>query len=482
MKVFGIKMERRSLLYVLGDAALAVLALAVATAIRFELPLFDVSVGRMISDHTGGIALFVLTHVLMLYVAETYDPARDFLRLRQMVRVWAALGVAAVCQMVLYYALPNWQLGRGVVVLANVGFLFAITGWRLTMGLFRPRLSRRRRTLILGDDPSGHVIAKAIREDPERRDRYELLGFISAPEWPGRPALEVPKEEPVAAPIAADLQVVGKAEDLANLINLAAVDCIIVAIRSGMPPWLTQLLLEKKASGVQIEDLRVVYKDITGKVPIQYLSDTSFIFGPEFAGSNGVGAALQRLADITIATVGLLLSAPIIIVAAWYIKKDSRGPVFYSQVRVGQNEENFTIWKLRTMGVDAEAKSGAVWSQGAGDPRVTPVGRILRRTRIDELPQFWNVLMGEMSMVGPRPERPHFVAQLKQEIPFYSLRFAVKPGVTGWAQVRYRYGASVDDSAEKLCYDLFAIQELSPILYSMIILKTVQTVLLKPGS
>lgn len=134
------------------------------------------------------------------------------------------------------------------------------------------------------------------------------------------------------------------------------------------------------------------------------------------------------------------------------------------------------------MGRDAEAKTGAVWSQGAGDPRVTRVGRFLRRTRIDELPQFWNVLRGDMSMVGPRPEREHFVRQLEEQIPFYALRFAVKPGVTGWAQVMYRYGATTEDAAEKLRYELFSIQEMSPLLYVLIVLKTLQTVLVRPGS
>ena len=470
MKVFGLRMERRSLLYLLGDVALALLALGIAQSLRFSVPL---DLGGLLVRSTGGTLLFVLSNVLVLYLAETYEPSRSYLRLNGLLRLWGGVLLAFIVQMVLFYTIPDWQFGRGVALLANLGFALLLSTWRMAMSLVRPRLTVGRRTLILGADKSAQVIADSIRNDPDRRELYRVLGFIQGP--PGARDPEHDDETP-------EVEVLGTAEELPKLVKLGNIDCIIVAVRSGMPPWLTQQLLDYKARGIRIEDMRQVYKQMTGKVPIHYLSDTSFIFGPEFGGTRGLGAALQRLADILFGLVGLVLSAPIIAAAAWFIKRDSPGPIFYSQERVGQNEEPFTIWKLRTMGVDAEAQTGAVWSQGAGDPRVTRVGRFLRRTRIDELPQFWNVFVGDMSMVGPRPERPHFVAQLKEQIPYYGLRFAVKPGVTGWAQVRYRYGASVDDSAEKLCYDLFAIQELTPVLYSTIILKTVQTVVLKPGS
>ena len=244
---------------------------------------------------------------------------------------------------------------------------------------------------------------------------------------------------------------------------------------------LTRQLLACKTRGVQIEDMPTVYKRLTGKVPVLHLSDDWLIFGPVFSGSSRFSAALQRLADIAIGVVGGALSVLIILPAAILIKLESPGPVFYTQERLGRNERTFRIVKLRTMRSDAEA-GGPQWSQGAGDPRVTRVGRWLRRSRIDELPQFYNVLRGDMALVGPRPEREHFVTQLKEKIPFYALRFSVKPGVTGWAQVRYRYGATDEDAVEKLCYELYAIQEMGPALYVLILLKTIQTVLLRPGS
>ena len=278
------------------------------------------------------------------------------------------------------------------------------------------------------------------------------------------------------------LSVVGNRSALAGWVEREGVESIIVAIRSGMSDALTRQLLDCKRRGVQIEDVRVVYTRMTGKVPIEFVSDTSLIFGPSFAGTSGVGAFLQRASDIVLSSIGLLLTGPVIAIAALVVRLDSPGPAFYTQIRVGKDEAPFSIYKLRTMVQDAEAATGAVWSQGRADPRVTRVGMFLRRTRIDELPQFWNVLNGSMSMVGPRPERPVFVKELKKQIPYYGLRFAVKPGVTGWAQVMYRYGASVEETREKLCYDLYAIQELNPFLYGVILLKTVQTVLLKPGS
>ena len=190
-------------------------------------------------------------------------------------------------------------------------------------------------------------------------------------------------------------------------------------------------------------------------MPILHLSDSWLIFGPVFAGTSAFAGGAQRLVDVLIALIGAIGSRPVVLLAAMVVKLESKGPAFFLQERLGRNERPFKIIKLRTMRTDAEA-AGPQWSQ-KGDPRVTRVGRFLRRSRIDELPQFWNVLLGDMSIVGPRPEREYFVNQLKEKIPFYALRFSVKPGVTGWAQVRYGYGATENDAVEKLCFELYAI-------------------------
>ena len=191
---------------------------------------------------------------------------------------------------------------------------------------------------------------------------------------------------------------------------------------------------------------------------------------------------LFRLLDVLAALTIMALSSPLWLLAFVGIKLTMPGPVLYSQERVGKDEKTYTIYKFRSMRVDAEKLSGPVQSSGSGDPRVTPFGRFMRRTRIDELPQLWNVLVGDMSFVGPRPERPNFVAEYKREIPFYGLRFQIKPGLTGWAQVGYRYGNTVNDTRVKLSYDLYYVQERSIPLFALILLKTVTTVLFKPGS
>ena len=204
------------------------------------------------------------------------------------------------------------------------------------------------------------------------------------------------------------------------------------------------------------------------------------IFSDGFRKSATLSAA-KRTLDVVLALVGLLLAAPAMLFVWLLLRFRSPGPPLYSQTRVGKDGAHFTIYKFRSMRVDAEATSGAVWST-QNDPRVTPVGRFLRRTRLDELPQLWNVLRGDMSIVGPRPERPEFIAELTRQIPFYGQRHVVRPGLTGWAQVRHRYGSTVDDAQEKLQYDLFYIKHMSIAFDVYIAVETVKTVLVRAGS
>jgi len=254
--------------------------------------------------------------------------------------------------------------------------------------------------------------------------------------------------------------VLGGVKELPSIVAAQKIDHILVALRRNLPSSFTAPLLECKALGATVEEMPTFYKRLTGKVPIQFVTDTWLIYGPVFFHKSRLATTARRLADVSISLLMGLVALPLVALAAIAIRLESRGSIFYTQERAGRNEQPFQIIKLRTMRQDAEAKTGAVWSAGAGDPRVTRVGRFLRRSRIDELPQLWNVLRGDMSIVGPRPERDHFIRQLKQEIPFYSLRFSVKPGLTGWAQVNYRYGNTNEDSAEKLRFELYEIQEL----------------------
>jgi sugar transferase (PEP-CTERM system associated) len=239
-------------------------------------------------------------------------------------------------------------------------------------------------------------------------------------------------------------------------------------------------LLRMKLAGIRFDHLPSVYEEYTGKIAVENLRPSWLIFSSGFNKTRWLTVS-KRAIDVVTSLTLLVLALPVMLLAAILVKLTSRGPVFYHQQRVGQHDRVFTMHKFRSMCSDAEQHTGAVWARD-GDDRVTPVGRMLRQTRIDELPQLWNVLRGEMSFVGPRPERPEFVESLKQQIPFYSQRHVVKPGITGWAQVYYSYGASVEDALEKLQYDLFYVKNLSIALDLFIIAKTVKTVLMRRGA
>jgi sugar transferase (PEP-CTERM system associated) len=242
----------------------------------------------------------------------------------------------------------------------------------------------------------------------------------------------------------------------------------------------TDKLLQLSLTGrVSIEEGAAFYERITGRVSLGMIRPSWLIFtGP---GRKAKFASLSRtVVHRFAALVGALLSLPIVIVAAILIRLESRGPIFYKQERAGKNGKAFTLIKFRSMRVDAEA-DGPVWAS-KGDDRTTRIGRIIRKVRIDEIPQFWNILRGEMSFVGPRPERPHFVAQLAQEIPYYEQRHLIAPGLTGWAQIKYPYGASIEDARQKLQYDLFYIKNYSLVFDAIILFETIKIILFGRGA
>jgi exopolysaccharide biosynthesis polyprenyl glycosylphosphotransferase len=239
-------------------------------------------------------------------------------------------------------------------------------------------------------------------------------------------------------------------------------------------------LLDMKMMGVTFDYLASVYEEYTGKIAVEHLRPSWLIFSSGFRKSRRTRAT-KRTLDTVVAAFGLIVGSPLFLLTAALVRLSSPGPIIYSQTRVGQHSQPFTIYKFRSMAANAEAQTGAVWAR-KNDARVTPIGSFLRKTRLDELPQLWNVLRGDMSLVGPRPERPEFVTDLLKQIPFYGQRHVVKPGLTGWAQVSYTYGASVEDSLEKLQYDLFYIKHLNLPLDLFIILKTIKTVILRKGT
>jgi sugar transferase (PEP-CTERM system associated) len=239
-------------------------------------------------------------------------------------------------------------------------------------------------------------------------------------------------------------------------------------------------LLQLRLDGVKVEDATSWLEKMSGRIEVDNLYPSWLIYAEGFRFSAGF-MALRRIISVTIALTGLILILPVIPLVILAIKLDSRGPVLYRQQRVGRNNAPFYVFKFRTMRQDAEAQTGAVWA-GADDPRITRIGKFLRSSRLDEIPQLWCVLRGDMAFVGPRPERPEFVEWLTKEIPYYPVRHVVRPGITGWAQVRYKYGSTIEDAKEKLQYDLYYIKNISIGLDLLIMFQTVKTILLARGA
>ncbi len=249
---------------------------------------------------------------------------------------------------------------------------------------------------------------------------------------------------------------------------------VVVALSERRGKLPADIILDCKFRGIKVEDLTTFYERLTGKILIENLRPSWLIFSDGFS-RNYFNSLTKRLVDTSLSLIGLAVSFPLMVCVGLLTKLDSPGPIIFRQERVGEKGRVFTLYKFRTMVADAEKVSGPVWSQTA-DPRVTRLGKILRRTGMDEIPQLFNVLKGDMSFVGPRPERPHFVEQLQQQIPYYAQRLVVKPGITGWAQVRYGYGATLEDAVEKLQYDLYYIKNMSFFLDIIVILSTIHKV------
>jgi sugar transferase (PEP-CTERM system associated) len=274
--------------------------------------------------------------------------------------------------------------------------------------------------------------------------------------------------------------VIGLTEELDQIVKREGIDRIVVAMgeRRGQMP--TSKLLQLSLAGeVTIEEGAAFYERVTGRVSLNMLRPSWLIFTGR--GRQKKIAELSRAAvHWLVAFIGAILSLPIVVFTAVLIRLESRGPIFYKQERVGKNGRIFTLMKFRSMRVDAE-QDGPVWASKK-DTRTTRVGRVIRKIRVDEIPQFWNILKGEMSFVGPRPERPHFVAQLAKEIPFYEQRHHIAPGLTGWAQIKYPYGASIEDARQKLQYDLFYIKNQGLMLDAIILFETIKIILFGRGA
>jgi sugar transferase (PEP-CTERM system associated) len=382
------------------------------------------------------------------------------------VRLFLAVGATSLVLALLYTWFPRWMIGRGVFLIAAFLVISMVSSWRLVFAWLTSRVEPRERLLIVGTNPAALELAREL-DDRRNELGVEIVGFADS--GAGRVG------ETVLG------RVVGAVEDVPRMIRDRGADRIVVSLsdaRGKLP--MDQLLDIRLQTNVTFDYLASAYEEYTGKIALETLRPSWFVFSSGFRKTRLLLFA-KRALDVGLALAGLVLTAPVWLMAAALIKLTSPGGTLYQQERVGLNGRAFTIVKLRTMRADAEVTTGPVWST-ANDTRITVVGRVLRKTRIDELPQLWNVLCGDMSLVGPRPERPGFVTELSAAIPFFSLRHVLKPGITGWAQIHHSYAASIEDATEKLQYDLYYIKNLSIWLDLVILIETVKTVVRQRGA
>lgn len=380
-------------------------------------------------------------------------------------RLAQAIGVTSFLLGLVYTFLPRLIIGRGIFFISIVIMFILVVSWRFLYGwvLRRERFSER--ILIMG----GRELANKIIEELSERmySGFRVMGFlVGNPEGFSLKGSNIP--------------LLGSYQDLHRIVKEYEIDRIVLALgdRRGKLP--TSDLLECSTEGVQVEQGHNFYEQIAGKILIAGLRPSDLIFAGGFQKSDAA-RLIKRMTGIIFSSLYLLLSTPISILTMLLIKIDSPGPIFFKQERMGQKGKKFNLYKFRSMKQDAETEGNPVWAKDR-DPRITRMGWIMRKLRIDEIPQVVNVLKGNMSFVGPRPERPYFVEKLKKEIPFYDLRHSVKPGITGLAQIKYHYGSTTKDAVEKLQYDLYYVKHMSQALDFAILFDTVKVVLFGKGA
>ena len=444
-----------------GDFVLALLSLLAALVMRYGYPLPDQELYH-VSYLQGGV--YVLVLILSSYIFERYDLHRIRNRKELFVHTLFQVSCAFILLSIIYFIVPQVIIGRGVLAIALVLFTIFQVLWHILfiIGYDHPSLTER--ILVVGTGSLAQKIGDLICSSKSTFN-YELAGYVTCDY----------DSEQSAVP---DDTIVGNATSLMDLALDHKANKIVIALTEKRGIFPLRDTLRCKLNGLEIYDTPALFEQLTGKLMLEYITPSWLIFSAGFRRTALLSAA-KRMCDIILALLGLLLSLPLFPIIALLVKLDSPGPIFFKQIRVGNWEKKFLLYKFRTMPQDAE-KGGAIWAQ-ADDPRVGRIGGFLRKYRLDEIPQLYNVLRGEMSFIGPRPERPEFVEKLKEIVPYYSKRHFVKPGLTGWAQIRYPYGASVEDALEKLRYDLFYIKNMSLRLESIIILETVKVVLFGRG-
>ena len=410
---------------------------------------------------------FILTGLVFIFTfsfAELYDTRRNFRSIGNIITIAFASASAFVVTTVLFYVTWSLRIGRGVFIILGFLITLFIIGWRLLYNYLLERPIFKCNTLIIGAGAAGKVILQEIKRS--EKSGLRTVGFID--------------DDPLKKGKLIDgIPVVGDRYSLNKIIRQNNINLIIEAITHEKPADLIEALIDYSRQGIDIIDMPTMYERLTGRIPYKYIKDV-WMSHLVINKSRLYGKIIKPVVEVFSALILFVLLMPIMGIISLLIKVSSKGRVFYTQERVGKDGKKFMIVKFRTMRENAESDTGAVYTTD-NDPRVTKIGKFLRKWRLDEIPQLSNVVKGDMSLIGPRPERDIFIKEFEEKIPFYSLRLAVRPGLTGWAQVKYPYASSVEQTKEKFEYDLYYIKNMSLLLDFVILLKTIKVVLFGRG-
>jgi sugar transferase (PEP-CTERM system associated) len=424
----------------------------------------DPTVFLLYDGGLGRILIVVLAIMFGLHVLDLYADIRTTSKMALGLQIGQAIGFAFLVEALVSYLNRDWILPRRTMFYGSALALVCVSAWRILYDRVFLRAFIAERVLFLGVNPVVEEIGAHLAGRPELG--YINLGYVDDQRAPGE--------------ILSGAKVLGPIAEFAKIAAEMRPSRVVVGMterRSRLP---VRDLLDLRFAGVVIEEAGTTYETFCGRVSTKELRPAQLIFSGEL-GPRVINVRLQSVYSPIIAFIATVLTLPLMLLAAVAVKLSSPGPILFRQVRVGRHGESFTLYKFRSMQEDAEVNTGAVWAS-KDDPRVTAVGRWLRCLRLDELPQLWNVLRGEMSIVGPRPERPEFVRVLAEKIPYYCQRHSVRPGITGWAQINHKYGDTVEDTIAKLEYDLYYIKRLSASLDLYIIFHTLKTMLRLRGA
>ncbi|HKI03247.1 MAG TPA: TIGR03013 family XrtA/PEP-CTERM system glycosyltransferase [Thermoanaerobaculia bacterium] len=450
-----------ALISLVAEGSLLLVAVLFATHLRLGIgPGTPPSGGTVLLE----ASMFALLGLLALYANGLYDFGERLSSRLLTIRLLRTFSILAIASWAIYFLVPSLETGRGVFALALVFGASFVVAWRVGLGWILRSESFSERILIVGADEKAIDIA---RETLARKHLgYRVVGFLD--------------DDPLLQGVSLiNPRVIGTTAQACSLALQHGVTRVVVAALDYRGRLSMDALLECKTKGIRVQEGSSYYEQISGKIMVEGLRKSWLIFSDGFVVSRGTLFA-KRLLDIVASGIGVVLALPFMLLVALAVRLDSPGPVFFRQDRVGRGGREFTLWKFRSMRTDAEA-GGARWAV-QGDPRITRVGRFIRKTRLDELPQLLNVLLGDMSLVGPRPERRMFVEQLKEACPWYEQRLVVRPGLTGWAQIKAPYASTFEESIEKLKFDLYYIKNLSLFLDISILLSTARIVLLGRGA